>query len=64
MPVKTQLQAILQHWYWDPVPPWMKLNPQQLEKWSLIEKEFAAKQAALKLQKIEEFEKLTGQKIG
>ena len=60
----NRLVAILQHWYWDPIPPWLHLDPKQLERWNEMEKGFAAQQATIQAQKIEAFEKLTGKPLG
>ncbi len=64
MALDPKLVAILQHWYWDPIPDYIRLDPGQIEKWGQMEKEFANRQAAIQIEKIEAFQKLAGKKIG
>jgi hypothetical protein len=62
MPHKD-LQMVIQHWWFDPIPPWWRLNDVQTKQYFDMEQRFAAKEAEIRMEKIAEFTKIVGGKI-
>jgi hypothetical protein len=49
---------------WDPLPPWMKFDDKFSQKFAQLEIQFRVKELDLQRQKLEEFGKMVGGKIG
>jgi hypothetical protein len=47
---------------WDPVPWWIKLNPDQIQKFNEVQVRMNTKIAELEAKKIQELEKIAGMK--
>jgi|GEM_PF-2568146 len=45
---------------WDPVPWWIKISPDQLQKFNEVQLRMNTKIAELEAKKIQELEKITG----
>ena len=45
---------------WDPVPPWLRLKPEQLQKFNELQNRWNAKLAEIDQQKVQELGKITG----
>jgi hypothetical protein len=45
---------------WDPIPPWLKFNEQQLKRFAEMELQFQAKYQELETAKLKEFGKIAG----
>ncbi|MHC1768481.1 MAG: hypothetical protein AB9869_30095 [Verrucomicrobiia bacterium] len=48
---------------WDPVPPWLRLKPDQLAKFNEVQTQWNAKIAEIEQQKVQELAKITGMKL-
>ena len=46
--------------WWDPVPPWLKLDEARLHRFAALEVQFKIKELQMQQEKLEEFSRMLG----
>ena len=57
---KESLAELLRPPIWDPIPPWLELDKERLQRFAHLEIEFKMKELQLQQEKLQEFTKMIG----